>query len=60
MGGFKDAGPSGGGGAIDSGAIPETGKGETALPPDTIISEAGAIEPTDTRDALSRDRFVGE
>jgi hypothetical protein len=59
-GGFKDAGPSGGGGVIDSGEIPEAGKGETGLRPDAMISEAGAVEPTDAKAPTFPDVFFGE
>jgi hypothetical protein len=48
-GGFKDAGPSDGGGTIDSGAISEAGKSEAGRGPDSMISEAGAVEATDAK-----------
>jgi hypothetical protein len=55
MGAFRDAGPSGGGGMIDSGAIPEVGKSEAGQSQDSMISEAGIAPPTDAK--APRDGF---
>jgi hypothetical protein len=43
-GGFRDGGA----------ATPETGKSETRQNPDELVSEAGVVEPTDSK-TLPRD-----
>ena len=60
MGGFRDAGPSSGGGTIDSGAIPEAGKSEAGQSQDSMVSEAGVVEPTDAKNSSPRDRGAAE
>ena len=61
MGGFfRDAGQSDGGGTIDSGAIPEAGKSDRGPGVDTMISEAGVVEPIDAKSIFPPDGFLDE
>jgi hypothetical protein len=61
MGGFfRDGGPSDGGGTFDSGAIPETGKSDRGPVVDTVLSEAGVVEPSDAKSVFPPDGFLDE
>jgi hypothetical protein len=46
-GGFKDAG------VIDSGVVPEAGKGEAGPGLDTLLSEAGAADASDAKEVAA-------
>jgi hypothetical protein len=51
-------GPSGGGGTIDSGAVPEAGKSETGQSLDSMSSEAGVAPPSDAKATSPREAGI--